>query len=320
MTPLALGSDTGGSIRQPASYCGVVGMKPTYGRVSRYGVAAFASSLDQVGPLAHTVEDAALLLQAIAGADSHDGTALVNPVPDYLREMDSKKGPWKVGVPKEFFGDGLDSAVREQVQKAIEFYKKAGCTITEISLPETRYAVAAYYIIATAEASSNLARFDGIRYGHRSDKATDAVDVYSLSRAEGFGPEVKRRIILGTYVLTSGYYDAYYVRAQKIRTLIRDDFMRAFNDVDFILAPVSPTIAPKFGEKSNDLLALYLGDIYTIPVNLAGLPAISVPCGVAHEMPVSFQLIGKPLDEVTLFAAAREFEKAHDFVTRHPQL
>lgn len=320
LTPLALGSDTGGSIRQPASHCGVVGMKPTYGRVSRYGVAAFASSLDQVGPIGHTVADVVLALQAIAGGDPHDGTALVNPVPNYREEMQRKTGPWTIGVPEEFFAAGLDPDVKAQIENAVAFYQQQGCTIKKVSLPSTAQAVAVYYIISTAEASSNLARYDGIRYGHRSEKATDAIDIYALSRAEGFGDEVKRRIILGTYVLTSGYYDAYYVRAQKVRTLIRDDFMRAFGEVDFILAPVSPTTPFKLGERATDLLSVYLGDIYTIPVNLAGLPAISVPCGTAHDMPVGFQLIGKPLDEVTLFAAAQQFEQAHDFATRRPNL
>ncbi len=321
MTPLALGSDTGGSIRQPASHCGVVGIKPTYGRVSRYGVAAYASSLDQVGTISHTVEDAALLLGAISGADRHDGTALANPVPDYFGELKKSAGAksaWKIGVPKEFLADGLDPEVRRQIDAALDFYKAAGCEIKTVSLPGTAYAVAVYYIISTAEASSNMARFDGIRYGHRSEKATDAVDIYALSRAEGFGDEVKRRIILGTYVLTSGYYDAYYLRAQKIRTLIRDDFMRAFGEVDFILSPVSPTTPFKLGEREKDVLSVYLGDIYTIPVNLAGLPAISVPCGLAHDMPVGFQLIGKPLDELTLLAAANVFEKTHEFAGRRP--
>ncbi|MDR2845468.1 MAG: Asp-tRNA(Asn)/Glu-tRNA(Gln) amidotransferase subunit GatA [Puniceicoccales bacterium] len=312
MTPLALGTDTGGSIRQPASHCGVVGVKPTYGRVSRYGVAAFASSLDQVGPFAHTVADAALLLQAIAGGDPRDGTALANPVPDYRREMQAQRGPWRIGVPKEFFAEGLAPAVGAQIEQVIAFYRSQGCELKTVSLPRTIHAVSAYYIIATAEASSNLARYDGIRYGHRSPLATDAVDIYALSRAEGFGDEVKRRVILGTYVLTSGYYDAYYLRAQKVRTLIRDDFMRVFNDdaVDFVLTPVSPTLPAKLGEAS-DPLSRYLGDIYTIPVNLAGLPGISVPAGQVNGLPVGFQLIGKPLDEATLFAAAHVFERAH---------
>jgi aspartyl-tRNA(Asn)/glutamyl-tRNA(Gln) amidotransferase subunit A len=309
LTPLALGTDTGGSIRQPASHCGVVGLKPTYGRVSRYGVAAFASSLEQVGPLAPTVADAALLLQAIAGADSRDSTALANSVPDYLYEMQTHHGPWTIGLPNEFFTDGLDANIRAAIEKVAAFYKSQGCRIKTVSLPSTVYAVATYYIIATAEASSNLARYDGIRYGHRSPVATNALDIYSLSRAEGFGDEVKRRIILGTYVLSSGYYDAYYLRAQKVRTLIRNDYMRALSEVDFLLAPVSPTPPPRLGEKADDVLAQYLGDIYTIPVNLAGLPGMSVPCGAdASGLPVGFQLIGKPLDEATLLAAAHLYE------------
>ena len=320
MATVTLGSDTGGSIRQPAAHCGVVGLKPTYGRVSRYGVAAFASSLDQVGPLAHTVEDAALLLQAIAGPDPHDGTALANPVPDYRAGMRARGAPWKIGVPKEYFAEGLHASVAERIREVMDFYRAQGCSLHEVSLPRTADAVATYYIIATAEASSNLARYDGIRYGHRSADATNAVDVYALSRAEGFGDEVKRRVILGTYVLTSGYYDAYYVRAQKVRTLIRNDFMRVLNAVDMVLAPVSPTPPERLGEKSDDVLAQYLGDVYTIPVSLAGLPGISVPCGFVEGLPVGFQLIGKPLDEETLLAAAHVFERAHDFAALRPAL
>ncbi|MDR2862827.1 MAG: Asp-tRNA(Asn)/Glu-tRNA(Gln) amidotransferase subunit GatA [Puniceicoccales bacterium] len=319
LTPLALGTDTGGSIRQPAAWCGVVGMKPTYGRVSRYGIAAFASSLDQAGPLARTVADAALLLHAISGADPRDGTALANPVPDYANGLAGHRGkPWRVGVPHEFFATGLDPAVAAAIETVIAFYRSLGCEIKQVSLPATAHAVAAYYIIATAEASSNLARYDGIRYGHRSAAASDAVDIYALSRAEGFGDEVKRRIILGTYVLTSGYYDAYYVRAQKVRTLIRDDFLRVFNDVDFLLTPVSPTLPLKLGGEADNVLAQYLGDIYTIPVNLAGLPAISVPCGSTRGLPAAFQLIGKPLDEATLLAAAHSFEEAHSCTAHDP--
>jgi aspartyl-tRNA(Asn)/glutamyl-tRNA(Gln) amidotransferase subunit A len=319
MTPLALGSDTGGSIRQPASHCGVVGLKPTYGRVSRYGLAAFASSLDQIGPFARTVADAALLLQAIAGGDPRDGTALSDPVPDYLAGMRAR-GPWKIGVPREFFTDGPASPSRAAAEDAAAFFQAEGNTLVPVSLPRAKHAVAAYYIIATAEASSNLARYDGIRYGHRSAAATDATDIYSLSRAEGFGDEVKRRVILGTYVLTSGYYEAYYLRAQKVRSLIRDDFARAFEAVDFILAPVTPTPPVKLGEKNTDPLARYLDDTYTIPVNLAGLPAISIPGGMADGLPAGFQLIGKPLGECALLAAARTFEEARGFAARHPAL
>ncbi|MDR3229761.1 MAG: Asp-tRNA(Asn)/Glu-tRNA(Gln) amidotransferase subunit GatA [Puniceicoccales bacterium] len=309
MTPLALGSDTGGSIRQPAAFCGVVGLKPTYGRVSRYGLAAFASSLDQIGPLARTAADAALLLAAIAGGDAHDSTALANPVPDYAAQTRQSSGPWRIAVPEEFFANGFDAGVRAAVERAAAFYREAGHTLVPVSLPRTTAAVAAYYIIATAEASSNLSRYDGIRYGHRSAAATDALDIYSLSRAEGFGDEVKRRIILGTYVLSSGYYDAYYVRAQKVRTLIRDDYMRVFEDADFVLSPVSPTPPPKLGAASTPL-ETYLADICTIPVNLAGLPAVSVPCGEADGLPAAFQLTGKPLAEGALLAAAHLFETA----------
>ncbi len=250
-----LGSDTGGSIRQPAALCGVVGLKPSYGLISRYGLVAYASSLDQIGPFARTVEDAAILLQAIAGHDAFDSTSFKTDIPDYRAELGKRKGPWRLGIPKEYFGEGLDPEVGAAVQSAIEHYRKLGCEIVEVSLPHTQYAIGAYYIIATAECSSNLARFDGIRYGHRSAKATDALDIYSLSRAEGFGSEVKRRIILGTYVLSSGYYDAYYLKAQKVRTLIRQDFLKAYEKVDAILTPTSPTPPFKIGEKSENPLA-----------------------------------------------------------------
>ncbi len=321
-SPLALGSDTGGSIRQPAAFCGIVGMKPTYGLVSRYGLAAFASSLDQIGPFARSVDDAALLLGAIAGHDPHDSTSFRAVVPDYSAEMAKRKGPWRLGVPGEFFGEGLDPEVGAAVRAAIESYRKQGCEIKEVSLPfAAEYAVAAYYIIATAEASSNLARYDGVRYGHRSQAAKDAVDLYFQSRAEGFGEEVKRRIILGTYVLSSGYYDAYYLRAQKVRTLIRNEFTAAFQEADALLSPTSPVPAFKLGEKSADPLAMYLTDIYTISVNLAGLPGISVPCGfTAAGLPVGLQLIGRPFDESGLLALARAYEQAHDWRAKHPIL
>ena len=319
---IALGSDTGGSIRQPASFCGIVGLKPTYGLVSRYGLVAFASSLDQIGPFARTVEDAALLLGAIAGHDALDSTSCPISVPDYRAELARRPGPWKLGVPKEYFGAGLDSEVGDAIRAAIEFYRAAGCEIREISLPvASEYAIAVYYIIATAEASSNLARYDGIRYGHRSADATDAIDIYFKSRAEGFGPEVKRRIILGTHVLSSGYYDAYYLRAQKVRTLIRNDFLRAFQEVDALLAPVAPTAAFRQGEKSSDPLAMYLSDIYTISLNLAGLPGISIPCGFTRGgLPIGLQIIGQPFQEANLLAIARSYEQAHDWHLRHPVL
>lgn len=317
----SLGSDTGGSIRQPAALCGTVGMKPTYGLVSRYGLVAFASSLDQIGPFAHTVEDAAMLLQAIVGHDPLDSTSFRVEIPDYRQALREKKGPWKLGIPKEYFGAGLDPEVRESVETAIEYYRGQGCEIVDISLPHTEYAVAVYYIIATAEASSNLARYDGVRYTHRSAAATDAIDLYRKSRAEGFGQEVKRRIILGTYVLSSGYYDAYYLRAQKVRTLIRNDFMEAYQQVDAILTPTSPVPAFKKGEKTADPLQMYLSDIFTISANLAGIPGISVPCGfTSGGLPIGLQILGKPFGEAELLAIAHHFEQAHDFHTHHPVL
>ncbi|MCF7688987.1 MAG: Asp-tRNA(Asn)/Glu-tRNA(Gln) amidotransferase subunit GatA [Cephaloticoccus sp.] len=315
-----LGSDTGGSIRQPAAFCGVVGLKPTYGLISRYGLIAFASSLDQIGPLTHTVEDAATLLQVIAGHDERDSTSFRTEIPDYRAELKKRHGPWKLGIPKEYFGDGLDPEVGAAVERAIEFYRLQGCEIKEVSLPHTRYCLDAYYVIATAEASSNLARFDGVRYGHRAEKAADVVDQYFQSRAEGFGEEVKRRIILGTYVLSSGYYDAYYLRAQKVRTLIRQDFLNAYQEVDALITPTTPTPAFKLGAKA-DPLALYLCDIYTIGVNLAGLPAISLPCGFSSSgLPLGLQLIGRPFEEAGLLAIANAYEQGHDWHNRHPQL
>jgi aspartyl-tRNA(Asn)/glutamyl-tRNA(Gln) amidotransferase subunit A len=318
---LTIGSDTGGSVRQPAALCGVVGLKPTYGRVSRFGLVAYASSLDQVGPMGRTVDDVALLLGAVAGHDERDSTSVDRPVPDYAAAIREDAGPWRVGLPREYFGDGLDPEVRASVERAVTFYRELGCEIVDVSLPNTGYAVATYYIIATAEASSNLARYDGVRYGHRSSKAADAVDLYFHSRAEGFGEEVKRRIILGTYVLSSGYYDAYYLRAQKVRTLIRNDFMRAFERVDFLLTPTSPVPAFKKGERTADPLAMYLADIYTISANLAGLPGLSLPCGFTESgLPIGLQLLGKPFDEPRLLAAARRFEQAHDWHLRRPTL
>lgn len=315
-----LGSDTGGSIRQPAALCGVVGLKPTYGRVSRYGLVAFASSLDQIGPFARTTEDAALMLGAIAGHDPLDSTSYQADVPDYRAAMKAKPGPWRLGIPKEYFGAGLDPEVGAAIEQAIAYYRAQGCEVKEVSLPHTQYCLDTYYIIATAEASSNLARFDGIRYGHRSKEAKDVVDLYFKSRSEGFGAEVKRRIILGTYVLSSGYYDAYYLRAQKVRTLIRQDFLNAYRDVDALLTPTSPVPAFKIGEKS-DPLALYLCDIYTIGVNLAGLPALSVPCGFTRAgLPIGLQLIGKPFDESNLLAIAHHYEQAHPWKSKTPIL
>ena len=317
--PFALGTDTGGSIRQPASFCGAVGLKPTYGRVTRYGLAAFASSLDQIGPIARSVEDAAILLQAIAGHDGHDSTSLDRPVPQYREALKEKKA-WRIGVPKEFFGEGLSDAVREPIERAIAYYKSEGCEIVNISLPHSGLSVPVYYIIAPAEASSNLARYDGVRYTHRSAEASDAINLFSKSRAEGFGQEVKRRIILGTHVLSSGYYDAYYVRAQKVRSLVRHDFMQAFNQVDAVLTPTTPSVAFKQGEKTVDPVAMYFNDVYTISANLAGLPAMSIPCGMAGGLPVGMHLIGKPLAEGELLAMGHQFESVHDYKAMHPAL
>jgi aspartyl-tRNA(Asn)/glutamyl-tRNA(Gln) amidotransferase subunit A len=316
----ALGSDTGGSIRQPAALCGVVGLKPTYGLVSRYGLIAYASSLDQIGPFARTVEDAAIVLEAIAGHDERDSTSYRAEIPNYRAQLGARRGPWKLGIPKEYFGAGLDPEIGAAVEQAIAYYKNQGCEVREVSLPHTQYCLDTYYIIATAEASSNLARFDGIRYGHRAAQTKDVVDLYFQSRAEGFGAEVKRRIILGTYVLSSGYYDAYYLRAQKVRTLIRQDFLKAYEEVDALITPTSPIPAFKIGEKS-DPLAMYLCDVYTIGVNLAGLPGISVPCGFTKAgLPIGLQLVGQPFQEAELMAIANAYDRAHDWSSRHPIL
>lgn len=309
----ALGSDTGGSVRQPASHCGVVGLKPSYGRVSRYGLVAFASSLDQIGPLTQSVEDAARILQAIAGCDPLDSTCLDVPVPDYLTRLRDGVQGMKLGVPREYFGEGIHPGVRNQVEAAIQRLAARGAEIVGISLPHTEHAVATYYVIAPAEASSNLARFDGIRYGHRSANPADILDLYKKSRDEGFGPEVKRRIILGTYVLSSGYYDAYYGRAQKVRTLIRRDFETAFQQVDAILAPVAPTPARQIGALASDPLHEYLSDIFTLSANLAGIPGISVPCGStaydgAPNLPVGLQILGPHLGEAKLLQIAHAAE------------
>ena len=309
----ALGSDTGGSIRQPASHCGVVGLKPSYGRVSRFGLVAFASSLDQIGTFTHTVEDAALVLQAIAGYDPQDSTSLDLPVPDYSATLhDGVKG-LKIGLPKEYFGEGIDPGVRERIQQAAEKLKTQGAELVDISLPHTQHAVATYYVIAPAEASSNLSRFDGIRYGHRAANPSDILDLYQKSREEGFGAEVKRRIILGTYVLSSGYYDAYYGRAQKVRTLIRGDFDKAFETVDAILSPIAPAPARKIGSAGKDPLQDYLADIFTIAANLAGIPAISVPAGTVDyegdkDLPVGVQLLGPHFGEAKLLQIAKALE------------
>jgi aspartyl-tRNA(Asn)/glutamyl-tRNA(Gln) amidotransferase subunit A len=309
----ALGSDTGGSIRQPASHCGVVGLKPSYGRVSRYGLVAFASSLDQVGPLTRSVGDAALMLQAIAGPDPADSTCLDVPVPDFSADLERGVAGMRLGLPKEYFAAEIDPAVRERIEAAAQKLEAAGAELVEISLPHTEYAVATYYIIAPAEASSNLSRFDGIRYGHRCDRPEDLDALYRKSREQGFGPEVKRRILLGTYVLSSGYYDAYYTRAQKARTLVRRDFERAFEQVDAILSPVAPAPARKFGETADDPLRDYLADMFTIAANLAGICGISVPCGEAPSatgtrLPVGLQILCPHLEETRLLRIAKAAE------------
>ena len=310
MAVATLGSDTGGSIRQPASFCGVVGLKPTYGRVSRYGLIAFASSLDHVGPFANTVKDAALLLRTIAGRDPMDSTSADIPVPDYVAELERPVKGLRVGVAKEYFGSGLDPEVRAAVEAAIQKLAELGCEIVPVSLPHTEYAIPTYYIVATAEASSNLARYDGVRYGFRA-KANTLSEMYRRSRDGGFGMEVKRRIMLGTYALSAGYYDAYYLKAQKVRTLLTRDFDLAFKQVDVIAAPTAPTPAFKLGEKVNDPLAMYLADIYTVTANLAGIPGISVPCGESHEkLPIGLQLFGRHFDEATVLRVAAAYEQA----------
>ena len=305
-----LGTDTGGSIRQPASHCGCVGLKPTYGRVSRYGVIAYASSLDQVGPVTRDVTDCAIMLGAVAGYDPKDSTSVNLPVPDYMQALVNDVKGLKIGLPREYFIEGLDPEVKRAMDEAIATYKGLGAEFVEISLPHTDYAVATYYLIATAEASSNLARYDGVRFGYRNSEARGLIDMYMLSRDEGFGAEVKRRIMLGTYALSSGYYDAYYLKAQKVRTLIMEDFTKAFGTVDVILTPVAPTPAFRIGEKTSDPLQMYLSDIFTIPVNLAGTCGISVPAGFSSEgLPIGVQLIGRPFGEETILRAAYAFEQ-----------
>ena len=311
-----LGTDTGGSIRQPASHCGCVGLKPTYGRVSRYGVIAYASSLDQVGPLTRDVADCAVMLGALAGHDPKDSTSVDTPVPDYSASLPQGVKGLRIGLPKEYFIDGLNPDVQKAMNAAIETYRRLGAEFVDISLPHTDYAVATYYLIATAEASSNLARYDGVRFGHRAE-AEGLLEMYTRSRSEGFGSEVKRRIMLGTYALSSGYYDAYYVKAQKVRTLIMNDFISAFANVDVMLTPVAPTPAFKIGEKINDPLQMYLSDIFTIPVNLAGTCAMSIPAGFsASGLPIGLQLIGKPFGEETILRAGFAFEQATEWHTR----
>ena len=317
----ALGSDTGGSIRQPAAFCSVVGLKPTYGRVSRYGLVAFGSSLDQIGPITKTVADAALLLGIIAGHDPRDSTSATIEVGDYLAKLDQPVKPLRIGVAREYFQEGLDKEVAQSVRRALDVYASLGAEIVDISLPLNKYALAVYYLVATAEASSNLARFDGVRYGYRHENPKDHIDMYSASRAHGFGAEVKRRIMLGTYALSAGYYDAYYLKALKVRTLIKQDFDKAFEQVDCIAGPVSPTPPFKIGEKVDDPLTLYLSDVYTVTANLTGLPAISIPCGFSSEgLPIGLQLTTKPFTEELLLRIARMFEQATDYHLRKPKL
>ncbi|OEU74176.1 MAG: aspartyl/glutamyl-tRNA amidotransferase subunit A [Desulfuromonadales bacterium C00003068] len=316
-----LGTDTGGSIRQPASHCGVVGLKPSYGRVSRYGVIAYASSLDQVGPLTRDVRDCAIMLGAVAGYDPADSTSVDLPVPNYLATIDQGVAGKKIGLPKEYFIDGLDDDVKQAIDTTVAKYKELGAEIVEVSLPHTKYAVACYYVVATAEASSNLARYDGVRYCQRVDEGNGLAEMYSQTRAAGFGDEVKRRIMLGTYALSSGYYDAYYIKAQKVRALIQQDFTKAFEQVDCILTPVAPTAAFGLGEKTSDPLQMYLSDIFTLSANLAGICGMSLPCGISQKgLPIGVQLLGKAFGEAELLQTAYAFEQATDWHSQQPEL
>jgi aspartyl-tRNA(Asn)/glutamyl-tRNA(Gln) amidotransferase subunit A len=318
LAPAATGTDTGGSIRQPASLCGITGIKPTYGRVSRYGMIAFASSLDQGGPMTRTAEDAAMLLNAMAGFDKRDSTSVDKPVPDYTSTLnDSLKG-LKIGIPKEYFGEGLDSEVASVINDAIKEFEKLGATVKEINLANTKLAVPTYYVIAPAECSSNLSRLDGVRYGYRCENPVDLEDLYKRSRGEGFGPEVKRRIMIGTYALSAGYYDAYYLKAQQLRHMVSDDFNQAFEEVDVIMGPTSPSTAFKLGEKTDDPVTMYLSDIYTIAVNLAGLPGMSIPAGFVNKLPVGLQIIGNYFAEDRLLNVAHQFQQATDWHTQTP--
>jgi len=318
LVPMATGTDTGGSIRQPASLCGITGLKPTYGRVSRYGMIAFASSLDQAGPMARSAEDCALMLQLMAGFDERDSTCLEEPVPNYSADLNNSLEGLKIGLPKEYFGEGLDPDVEKAVRDAIAQYESLGATVKEISLPNTHLAVPTYYVVAPAECSSNLSRMDGVRFGHRCDDPKNLDDLYSRSRGEGFGEEVKRRIMIGAYALSAGYYDAYYIKAQQIRHLISDDFKEAFKEVDVIMGPTAPTTAFKVGEKSEDPVSMYLSDIYTIAVNLAGLPGMSLPAGFSNKMPVGLQLIGNYFDEARLLNVAHRFQQETNWHQQAP--
>lgn len=318
--PFALGSDTGGSIRQPAAFCGVVGLKPTYGRVSRYGLVAFASSLDQIGPITRTVEDNAYLLQVISGLDPMDSTSANVDVPDYVSALTGDIQGLKIAVPKEYLGEGVSEEVRQSVLQALKVLESLGATWEEVSLPHSKYALATYYLLASSEASANLARFDGVRYGYRTDNAKNLMEMYKQTRSEGFGNEVKRRIMLGTFALSSGYYDAYYKKAQKVRTLIKQDFENVFEKYDVIIGPTTPTPAFKIGEKTSDPLTMYANDILTIPVNLAGVPGISIPCGFVNGLPVGLQIIGKHFDESTIYRVAHAFEQVTDYHKQKPTL
>ena len=321
LAPAATGTDTGGSIRQPAALCGLTGLKPTYGAVSRYGMIAFASSLDQAGPMAKSAEDCALLLNAMAGFDPRDSTSLERPTEDYARDLEKPLAGLRIGLPKEFFGDGMDADVRAAVDAALDEYRKLGAITVEVQLPNSGLSVPAYYVIAPAEASSNLSRFDGVRYGYRAPEYGDLNDMYSKSRAQGFGAEVKRRILIGTYVLSHGYYDAYYLKAQKIRRLIAADFVEAFKHCDVIMGPTSPSVAFAFGAKSADPVQMYLSDIYTISTNLAGLPGMSLPCGFGNNnMPVGLQIIGNWFGEAKMLNVAHQYQKATDWHLRMPSL
>ena len=317
----ALGTDTGGSIRQPASFCGVVGIKPTYGRVSRFGLVAFASSLDQIGPITRDVEDAAIMLQAIAGYDPRDSTSVDLPVPDYRAALKEPIRGLRLGIPREYFIEGTDPEVAEAVRNAIATCRELGARTVDISLPHTEYGIAAYYIIAPAEASSNLARYDGVKYGHRAQGARDLIEMYRKSRSQGFGAEVKRRIMLGTYVLSAGYYDAYYRKASQVRTLIRRDFLEAFEKCDAILAPVAPIPAFRIGEKFDDPLQMYLSDVFTLPASLAGIPGISVPCGfTSQKLPIGLQILGPHFREELILRIAYQFEQATPFHLERPEV
>tara|TARA_R110002012_G_scaffold11633_3_gene52259 strand:- start:3463 stop:4923 length:1461 start_codon:yes stop_codon:yes gene_type:complete len=317
LVPAAMGTDTGGSIRQPAAFCGITGLKPTYGRVSRFGIIAYASSLDQAGPMARSAEDCAHLLGVIAGHDGRDSTSVARGVPDYVDGLNAPLTGLKIGLPKEYFGDGLDPEVEKAVREAVKVYESLGATVRDVSLPHTHYAIPAYYVIAPAEASSNLSRYDGVRFGHRCDNPSDLIDLYTRSRAEGFGEEVKRRILIGTHTLSEGFFDAYYTKAQKVRRLIRQDFLDAFGDVDVLMGPASPTPAFDLGAK-KDSVSMYLQDIYTIAVNLAGIPGISVPAGFVGGRPVGLQILGTHFAEAQLLNVAHQFQQATDWHLQRP--